>query len=71
MKKFQSPRVNTRNTHGTGCTLSSAIASFLAMGCELEDAIYKGKEFVTNALIGAKDEFIGKGHGPLNHFFIQ
>ena len=69
MISFQSRRIDTQNTHGTGCTLSSAIASFLAIGYDIKDAIEKGKEFVTNGLLKAQYESIGRGHGPLNHCF--
>lgn len=61
--------VDTVNTHGTGCTLSSAIASYLAMGCGIEDAVRRGKLFVTRALQAGAFITTGKGHGPVNHFF--
>ena len=61
-------RVVTQNTHGTGCTLSSAIASFLAQGNELTEACALAKKYITHALAeGAKYE-IGEGHGPVKHF---
>ena len=69
MISFRSKRIDTQNTHGTGCTLSSAIASFLAAGYDVSHAIEKGKEFVTNGMINAQYESIGQGHGPLNHCF--
>jgi hydroxymethylpyrimidine/phosphomethylpyrimidine kinase len=68
MKVFQNPRIDTKNTHGTGCTLSSAIASFLSKGYDLEESIKQGKDFLTQCLINAKDCSVGKGYGPLNHY---
>ena len=53
------------NTHGTGCTLSSAIACYLAQGCELVDAVKRAKFYLTQAL--AHDLQLGSGHGPVNH----
>ena len=61
-------RVATRNNHGTGCTLSSAIASFLAHGSELEESVARAKEYVTGAIEAGADYEIGKGHGPVHHF---
>lgn len=58
-------RIDNENTHGTGCTLSSAIAAFLAKGCSLEESVRKAKNYVTSA-IGAGLNF-GKGRGPLWH----
>lgn len=67
--ELRSKRIQTRNTHGTGCTFSSAIAAFLAHGLSLNDAVRKAKEYMTKAItIGAQYE-IGKGHGPVHHFF--
>jgi hydroxymethylpyrimidine/phosphomethylpyrimidine kinase len=68
LMRFAAPRVVTRNTHGTGCTLSSAIAAGLAKGLTLVDAVRAAKTYVTVA-IGAADRLsIGKGHGPVHHF---
>ncbi|MCM1520885.1 MAG: bifunctional hydroxymethylpyrimidine kinase/phosphomethylpyrimidine kinase [Lachnoclostridium sp.] len=61
--------VDTKNTHGTGCTLSSAIASYLALGYSLPDAVESGKLFITKALRAGAGVAIGHGHGPVNHFF--
>ena len=62
------PRVATRNTHGTGCSLSSAIAAGLAKGESLEVAVRNAKAFVS-AAISAADRFsVGHGHGPIHHF---
>lgn len=61
--------VNTRNTHGTGCTLSAAIASYLALGFDITDATMRGKLFVTRALQAGARVSTGHGHGPVNHLF--
>ncbi|WP_087020043.1 bifunctional hydroxymethylpyrimidine kinase/phosphomethylpyrimidine kinase [Thaumasiovibrio subtropicus] len=62
-------RHHTHNTHGTGCTLSSAIASYLAQQHTLHTAVELGKAYITDAIKHADDLEIGKGHGPVNHFF--
>jgi hydroxymethylpyrimidine/phosphomethylpyrimidine kinase len=64
--EFRDERVPTRHTHGTGCTLSSAIAARLALGDDLRTAIAAAKAYVTRALAQAPG--LGHGHGPLNHF---
>ncbi len=65
-QEFSSPRFETVNTHGTGCTFASSVAAGLAKGLEVENAIGQAKEFVTEAI---RTSFpIGQGHGPLNHF---
>lgn len=64
--EFCERRINTKNTHGTGCTLSSAIASFLALGHDLKTAVGKAKAYVTRAIEDALP--LGKGCGPTNHF---
>lgn len=61
--------IETRNTHGTGCTLSSAIASYLALGYELTDAVRAAKLYVTRALEAGAFVTAGNGNGPVNHFF--
>ena len=58
----------TRNTHGTGCTLSSAIAAGLAKGLTLAEAMRAAKAYVTDALVAAQRLKIGSGHGPVHHF---
>ena len=64
---FKEQKINTNNTHGTGCTLSSAIASNLAKGMKIEDAVREGKEYITLAI---KHSFkLGHGSGPTNHFY--
>ena len=62
---FRSPRVDNPNNHGSGCTLSSAIASFLALGEELPGAVRKGKAYITAAMEARLD--LGRGSGPLQH----
>lgn len=66
---FTSETIDTRNTHGTGCTLSSAIAAYVARGCNIADAIFNAKEFVTEAIRHGADIRIGHGFGPVNHGF--
>ena len=68
-REYVGENVVTRNTHGTGCTLSSAITSFLAQGLPVDEAIGAAKEWLTKALRAGADVEIGKGHGPVNHFF--
>ncbi len=62
------PRVATRNTHGTGCSLSSAIASGLAKGEDLETAVRHAKTFISAAIAAADRFTVGHGHGPIHHF---
>lgn len=64
-----SDRVFTRNTHGTGCTFSSAIAAYLAHGLPLNDAVRAAKEYIKEAILAGSKYKIGKGHGPVHHFF--
>ena len=66
-REFTSPRFETVNTHGTGCTFASAVAAGLAKGLATEDAVGQAKEFVTEAI--RRSFPIGQGHGPLNHFY--
>jgi hydroxymethylpyrimidine/phosphomethylpyrimidine kinase len=68
MRELESPRVVTPNSHGTGCTLSSAIAAFLAKGVALSDATLKAKQYIDGALQGGTDIKLGTGHGPVHHF---
>jgi hydroxymethylpyrimidine/phosphomethylpyrimidine kinase len=65
--KFQ--RVNTDNTHGTGCTLSSAIAAYLALGLSLEWSVRRAKDYVNMAITFGAHYNIGKGKGPVHHFY--
>jgi hydroxymethylpyrimidine/phosphomethylpyrimidine kinase len=66
---FSAPRVKTRNTHGTGCALSSAIAAFLGQGFELKQAVGAAKAFLNGALAAADQLEVGQGHGPPHHFY--
>jgi hydroxymethylpyrimidine/phosphomethylpyrimidine kinase len=66
---FKADRIDTQNNHGTGCTLSSAIASFLARGESLEAAVSRAKDYLTGALRAGAVYRIGKGHGPVHHFY--
>ena len=65
IRKFISPRINTSNTHGTGCTLSSAIAAELSAGCELKEAVSRAREYLMLALENSFKP--GRGYGPLGH----
>ena len=65
---FRHPRVHTPNTHGTGCTLSSAIASNLASGITLPDAVSIATDYIAAAIEEGAKYTLGKGHGPVNHF---
>lgn len=67
---FQSTRIDTKNTHGTGCTYSAAIASFLAQKYDLYDAVSAAKKYVDEAIIAAQHCKIGHGFGPLHHFYF-
>jgi hydroxymethylpyrimidine/phosphomethylpyrimidine kinase len=66
--RLAATRVETRNTHGTGCTLSSAVAAGLAKGLDLNAAVRAAKDYVTAALGAADRLSIGSGHGPVHHF---
>jgi hydroxymethylpyrimidine/phosphomethylpyrimidine kinase len=68
ISRFESKRIDTSNTHGTGCTLSSAIAAQLAKGNLLEDAVMQAKTYITAALEAGSAYQIGHGHGPVHHF---
>ena len=64
---FNGKRIDNPNTHGTGCTLSSAIASNLAKGFSLEESVERAKEYISGALAAMLD--LGKGSGPMDHGF--
>ena len=68
-KTYTAKSVDTCNTHGTGCTLSSAITAHLAKGCNYQEAITCAKDYLSQALEAGKNIEIGSGHGPVNHFF--
>jgi hydroxymethylpyrimidine/phosphomethylpyrimidine kinase len=65
---LEGERIDTPNTHGTGCTLSAAIAALLASGSDVPVAVATAKEFVRAALVGGRTWRLGRGHGPLDHF---
>ncbi|NDV77517.1 bifunctional hydroxymethylpyrimidine kinase/phosphomethylpyrimidine kinase [Dysgonomonas sp. 511] len=62
-------RIDTKNTHGTGCTFSSAITAFLAHGLSLNEAATKAKDYINKSIVAGAAYEIGKGHGPVHHFF--
>lgn len=66
--RMSSPRIRTVNTHGTGCTLSSALASFLALGHSLDEAARLAKQYIASAIAAGARYKIGHGHGPVHHF---
>jgi hydroxymethylpyrimidine/phosphomethylpyrimidine kinase len=65
LEELSAPRVETRNTHGTGCTFSAAIAARLALGATLREAVRGAKEYLTEAILGSYS--VGRGHGPVDH----
>jgi hydroxymethylpyrimidine/phosphomethylpyrimidine kinase len=69
--RLAAKRIVTKNTHGTGCTLSSAIAAGLAKGLDLVEAVRQAKTYVTAAIAGADRLHVGHGRGPLHHFHAQ
>lgn len=66
---YTASKISSKNTHGTGCTLSSSIATYLALGETLQEAVKKAKDYVHKGILNGKDVCIGSGHGPLNHFY--
>jgi hydroxymethylpyrimidine/phosphomethylpyrimidine kinase len=68
-RTYELPFIHTHNSHGTGCTLSSAIAVELAKGCTLQEAVLRARNYVWQAILAGKDIRTGRGYGPLNHFF--
>lgn len=68
---FRHEKIESSNLHGTGCTLSSAIATFLAKGCTLEEAVRRAKAYINIAIERGKDWQIGQGNGPLAHFSFE
>jgi hydroxymethylpyrimidine/phosphomethylpyrimidine kinase len=71
VQTFTGEQVDTLNTHGTGCTLSAAIAAFLARGLDLSEAIRQAKAYLQAALLAGKDYQLGQGHGPVYHFAVN
>lgn len=67
--RFEAPRVETKNTHGTGCSLSSALAALLPQTCSVPDAVQRAKTFITGAIANADRLVVGSGHGPTHHFW--
>lgn len=67
--RLVAPAINTQNTHGTGCTLSAAIAAYMALGKKMSEAVQAAKKYITAALEAGADVQTGHGNGPLNHFF--
>lgn len=65
---YEQVKIESRNLHGTGCTLSSAIATFLARGCSLQESVRQAKDYITRSILAAKELRIGHGNGPLWHF---
>ena len=63
-----SPHLDTRNTHGTGCSYSSGIAAGLAQDMELGDAVSRAHTWLHNAILHADELHVGRGHGPVHHF---
>ena len=68
VETLSAPRIATRNTHGTGCSLSSAIAAGLAKGEDLATAVRNAKAFISAAIASADRFSVGHGHGPIHHF---
>jgi hydroxymethylpyrimidine/phosphomethylpyrimidine kinase len=68
-RHLSSPRIPSGNTHGTGCTLSTAIACYLALGAPLTKAFERARAYIIEAIARGKDVTTGQGHGPLNHAF--
>ncbi len=60
--------IDTKHTHGTGCSLSSSIAAYISLGFGLEEAVAKGCKYINKAIESGKDRVLGKGNGPINHF---
>ncbi len=67
--RFSAPRIATNNTHGTGCTLSAAIATGLAKGLQMTDAVGDAHRYLHGAIAAADGLGIGSGHGPVHHFY--
>lgn len=69
VQEYYSNKIETKNMHGSGCTLSSAIAAFIARGSSLTDAVSEAQDYVHGAIYHAADVVCGKGNGPLNHSY--
>ncbi|MBI5448370.1 MAG: bifunctional hydroxymethylpyrimidine kinase/phosphomethylpyrimidine kinase [Gammaproteobacteria bacterium] len=68
---FPKTKIQTRNTHGTGCTLSSAVTAYLARGKNLVEAVTLANDYLRGALLAGKDYVLGTGHGPVHHFWLR
>lgn len=68
---MENPRIQTRNTHGTGCTLAAAITALRARGSDWTDAILNARKYIQGAITAHQNTSIGKGHGPLKHSFMN
>ncbi len=68
--RFPGKKIDTENTHGTGCTLSSALAASLAKGMSLKEAVSEAKIYMNGAIARAKTDSVGHGHGPVHHFWF-
>lgn len=68
---LEAKKIITENTHGTGCTLAAAITSYLAQGKNIKDAVKHAKDYLTHAIIAGSKLKLGKGHGPVNHFYAH
>ena len=64
-------KIDTNNTHGTGCSLSSSVAALLCLGFDLEVAVKKGCDYVNKAIDNGKNMVLGKGNSPINHFGLK
>lgn len=71
IRKIVNLKIDTKNTHGTGCSLSSSIATFLSLEYDLETAVKKGCQYVNHAIDNGKNKTLGKGNGPINHFGLK
>ncbi|MGO9308063.1 MAG: bifunctional hydroxymethylpyrimidine kinase/phosphomethylpyrimidine kinase [Spirochaetia bacterium] len=69
-EELSAPRIDSRNTHGTGCTFASAIAARLALGDEMLDAVSAAKRYVSAVIAASAEMRIGHGHGPMNHMAL-
>ena len=65
---INNPAVKTQHTHGTGCSLSSSIATYISLGWELEEAVLKSCQYINEAIDAGKNKILGKGNNPINHF---
>ncbi len=67
---YEAPRIHTKNTHGTGCTFSSALAAYLPQSPRVDVAVGRAKDYLTKAIEAADDLSVGSGHGPTDHFWM-